>query len=134
MSESYGQHYRPALDIPMGWTLAGLYLVFLLFTVDMGFCRDEGFYFVAGRRYISWVKEVVREVRQGQPLNSLGRARIEHYWRYNNEHPPLAKLLMGASWWLFAETLGWMSNSTAFRFPGMCWAALMVLLVYLWGT
>lgn len=134
MVENYGRVYRPALDIPIGWALAIGYLLFLLGTTQMGYARDEGYYFVAGHRYISWVKELVGEVRHRKELRSLQRQRIEHYWRYNNEHPPLAKLLMGASWWLFADTLKWMSNATAYRFPGMCWAALMILLVYLWGT
>ena len=144
MTEERGRVYRPSVDIPIGWALAAGYLLFLLATTDIGFCRDEGYYFVAGHRYISWVRELVNEVRarplsslvgrQRKPIQALSRKRIEHYWRYNNEHPPLAKLLMGASWWLFADRLGWMSNSTAYRFPGMFWAALMILLVYLWGT
>lgn len=134
MVEKYGRVYQPKVDIPIGWALALAYLFFLLSTTQMGFARDEGYYFVAGHRYISWVRELVQEVRQRKPLRALSRKRIEHYWRYNNEHPPLAKVLMGASWWLFADTLKWMSNSTAYRFPGMCWAALMILLVYLWGA
>ncbi len=134
MLEEYGKTYVPKLHLPMGLLIAIGYVAILLWTADMGFCRDEGYYFRASRYYITWVEELGHQLLSGQPLRALERREIERYWRYNNEHPPLAKLAMGASWWLFSKKLGWMSNSTGFRFPGMLWAALMVFIVFIWGT
>ena len=134
MLEKYGKIYVSKVHFPIGLLLAFGYVLVLLGTTDMGFCRDEGYYFRAGKSYITWVEKLGHQLFQGKKLTALNRREIEKYWRYNNEHPPLAKLAMGASWWLFSKKLGWMSNSTGFRFPGMLWAALMVLIVFIWGT
>jgi|GEM_PF-1853919 len=203
MKQEYGKIYQRKIDIPIALALAIGYLVVLLGTTDIGFCRDEGYYFSASKTYITWVeklavqvarkpklnrlqsqlrrntpihkKEVallqglVHELRlsykdkqianagisrlykrqrlthaqrrqlvkiavKGSAVTALTRKEIRRYWRENSEHPPLAKLLMGASWWLFANKLKWMSNATGFRFPGMLWTCLMVLLIYIWGT
>lgn len=103
--KDYGKVYRRSIDWPLGFVLAGGYLVVLLATANVGVCRDETYYFHAGQQYMTWVNNLVREIRGRQPLRSLSQSEIRKYWSYNWEHPPLAKLSIGASWWFF--TRGW---------------------------
>lgn len=161
----YGKIYQRRIDWPLGGLLALGYLVTLLATADVGVCRDETYYFHAGEQYITWVHRFASEVWQGRPLQSVTPQEIRRYWNYNWEHPPLAKLSIGASWWFFTRTWnpllqrlkmqvhptrgqpsrfaqGWnqflsrfqVSSLTAFRFAGMLWGSLIILLVYLWGV
>ncbi len=163
---NYGKVYQRRIDWPLGFVLAAGYLLVLLATADVGVCRDETYYFRAGEQYITWVNHLIREVRGGQPLRSLRQGEIRKYWSYNWEHPPLAKLSIGASWWFFTRSWnpmlqrwrlrppkggkkklgtwascwnymlerGRVSAMTAFRFAGMFWGCLIILLVYIWGV
>ncbi|HAA57059.1 MAG TPA: hypothetical protein DCE42_19995 [Myxococcales bacterium] len=134
MEQEYGKSFIRRVHIPLGLLLAGGYLIVLLMTSQMGFCRDEGYYFRAGELYITWVEKFATQVRTGKPLRALQRKEIERYWKYNSEHPPLAKLMMGASWWVFSKKLKWLSNADGFRLPGMFWASLMIFIVFVWGA
>jgi 4-amino-4-deoxy-L-arabinose transferase-like glycosyltransferase len=113
-----------------GLVIAVGYVAVLLATAgDVGFARDEGFYFTASEHYMRWF-DLLREDRQ----SAMTQQAVDRHWRMNSEHPPLMKILFGLSWKLFAKKLGWMHESTAFRFPGMLMGGLLLYLVVLFGT
>ncbi len=147
---------RPkTLKVPRwpGVLLALLTILVLTSTMDMGFSRDEGYYFKAGELYSRWYEELVTE-----PGTALTKRSVDRHWAYNPEHPPLAKTLIGISWRLLGtfpqgeaasdpdtvnlyhsrkvpdNQLALMKESTAMRFPAVLFAALMVYLVYRMGA
>jgi hypothetical protein len=117
-----------------------------------GFGRDEGQYFRAGERYWGWFEELGRNLVEGHPGRSFTPAGLDRYWNDNApDHPVIAKVLYGFSWRLFHRchctgparflhpipvrgrhiTLPLFEReSTAFRFPAILFAALLVSLVY----
>lgn len=103
-------------------------LVILLMTVrDLGYARDEGFYFHASRTYGAWL-----ELFATDRAEALRRDVIDAHFSVNNEHPSLIKLAFAIShvvldkrWDLFDEP------GTAFRFPAMALAAALCAAVYL---
>ena len=115
------------------WLAVGLglaYLLWLLVTAhDLGYTRDEGFYFVAARDYAAWFGRLWRD-----PAAALDFSVIDEYFRTNNEHPAGMKLAFATSHWLFHDLLGWLSPGTAYRFPAMALSALAVGVLYSWGA
>lgn len=109
--------------------LALTYTLILLSTVDdLGYARDEGFYFHAARTYQDWFELLM--VDADRALSD-----VDAYWKVNHEHPALIKssfalshLLLFDKWKVFA------SEGTSYRFPAMVLSSLAVGLVYLWGT
>ncbi|MDB4979695.1 MAG: hypothetical protein JWM82_447 [Myxococcales bacterium] len=117
-----------------------------------GFGRDEGQYFRAGERYWGWFEELAHNIGEGHPGRSLTPEGLDRYWTDNApDHPVVAKILYGFSWRVFHRchcmgvTRGlhpvpvagrhrtlplFRRESTAFRFPAMLFAALLVGLVY----
>jgi hypothetical protein len=117
-----------------------------------GFGRDEGQYFRASERYWGWFEELGTNLRAGHPLRSFSAGAIDRYW-YDNapDHPVIMKTLYGLSWRAFHRctctgparglhpvhvrgkhiTLPlFKRESTAFRFPAILFAALLVAMVY----
>jgi len=111
--------------------LSALYLTLLLSTVhDLGYARDEGFYFQAARSYEAWFELLGSDFRR-----AMEPATVDRYWSANHEHPALMKSLFALShrylfsgWQLFRE------QGTAYRFPGMLVSTLGVAVTYLWGA
>ncbi|HEV3030511.1 MAG TPA: glycosyltransferase family 39 protein [Polyangia bacterium] len=117
-----------------------------------GFGRDEGQYFRAGERYWGWFEELGSNLRAGHPGRSFTPSGLDRYWSDNApDHPVVAKVLYGLSWRAFHRctctgparglhpipvrgrhvTLPLFArDSTAFRFPAILFAALLVALVY----
>jgi hypothetical protein len=116
-----------------------------------GFGRDEGQYFRASERYWGWFEELAENLSQGHPGRSFQPASLDRYWNDNApDHPVVTKVLYGLSWRAFHHctctgparpyhpipvhkhrTLPlFRHDSTAFRFPAMLFAALLVALVY----
>ncbi len=102
----------------------------LLSTVhDLGYARDEGFYFQAARSYEAWFALLHTNFSQAvDPLVA------DRYWYVNHEHPALMKSLFALShrylftgWQLFRE------QGTAYRFPGMVVSTMGVVVTYVWG-
>lgn len=113
----------------IGLALASAVLWALLATAsDLGFARDEGFYYRAALQYQGWFEQLWDD-----PAAAFERDSVSHHWRYNHEHPALMKVLFGFSHRLFYEELGWLPPSTALRLPGMVAAALCVYLTVLFG-
>ena len=119
-----------AINRLIGFALAGGYLAVLLATAsDIGFARDEGFYFTASRSYQRWFDELFEN-----PAKAFTRESIDRHWKYNHEHPALMKTLFGFSERIFHKKLGVMNPSTANRFPGMITGALTLYLIFIFGA
>jgi 4-amino-4-deoxy-L-arabinose transferase-like glycosyltransferase len=123
---------RPGLqrwmDRAIGAGLFAGYLAALLSTVhDLGYARDEGFYFHAARTYGKWFQLLLSDRHE-----ALRRSVIDSYWQENHEHPSLMKSLFALSQRCFEGVL-FPERGTAYRFPAMVLAALTVLLLFVWG-
>lgn len=98
---------------------------------QLGFTRDEGYYFKAGELYWRWFQELM-----SHPSAALSAAGIERGWSYNHEHPALLKTLFAWSFGV-AEALGITGKDgfaqvhDALRFPAWCFAGLSVALTFL---
>lgn len=108
-----------------------LYVVLLLRTTsDLGYARDEGFYFQAAETYGAWLDQLVHA-----PGQALTQAATDRAFRTNSEHPSLMKLLFAASHEGLHRGLGLFAmEGTSFRFPGMVMGGLAIALTYLWGA
>jgi hypothetical protein len=120
-----------AVDHVAGAALGALYVIGLLLTAGtLGFPRDEGFYFRAGRQYSRWYDLLFAGKRE-----AFAQGTIDSIFSYNHEHPPLTKSLFGLSWeYLHEKSHVFAQASTAFRFPGMLWAGVALWVTYLLGT
>ncbi|HEX6765378.1 MAG TPA: hypothetical protein VF103_07875, partial [Polyangiaceae bacterium] len=106
--------------------LGGSYLTLLLGSVEnLGYTRDEGFYFQAAGTLESWM-----DVVSARGSEAFGRTIVDPYFSVNHEHPLLMKLLFALShrflhdrWGIFTEA------GTSYRFPGMAMAVLAVVVV-----
>ena len=117
-----------AIDVAIGASLFFGYLAWLLYTArDLGYARDEGFYFHAARTYGKWF-----ELLWNSPAAALEPKSIDQYWRENHEHPALAKTLFWVSQRLFEGRL-FEERGTAFRFPGMLLSSLAVVTTFGFG-
>ncbi|MCC6213757.1 MAG: glycosyltransferase family 39 protein [Polyangiaceae bacterium] len=119
-----------AVDATLALALVAGYVALLLGTTsDLGYARDEGFYFQAAASYERWFELLWRS-----PSEALERAAVDRFWAANHEHPPLMKGLFALSHALFFEKWRVFSEAgTAYRFPGMAVSALALGIVYLWG-
>lgn len=118
-------------DHLLGFTLGLLYLISLITTADnLGFPRDEGFYFRAASDYARWF-----ELLWSEPSKALARKAIDASWVSNHEHPSLMKSLfaLGLSllwgkWKLFEDA------SICMRLPAMMMGAIGIWVTYLFGA
>ncbi len=118
-------------DHAVGLCLAAVALFIFIKTPDMGFSRDEGFYFYAGKDYLGWFVELEKNVAAGDRESSFTQENIDRYWSYNPEHPVLLKALFGLSYRSFSQERQWLAPSTAMRLPTMVISALLLWLMYL---
>lgn len=118
-------------DFAVCAALALAYLTLLLSTVhDLGYARDEGFYFQAARSYESWFELLATDFSR-----AMEPAIVDRYWSANHEHPALMKSLFALSHrYLFTGFQLFREQGTAYRFPGMVVSTLGVLVTYLWGA
>ena len=94
-----------------GLAVVAIWLIALGATLpDIGLTDDADAYVGASAQYAGWWSRVLSGDR-----SALSRTEIDRAWQPNAEHPPLAKLAMGASWWLFFQRLGWMGQVSAAR-------------------
>ncbi|MBM4387511.1 MAG: glycosyltransferase family 39 protein [Deltaproteobacteria bacterium] len=135
-------------DKIIGLSLAVFFFVLLISTLDIGFSRDEGYYFNAGELYSKWFDTLFKE-----PKKAFTKAEVEKHFAYNPEHPALPKILFGLSWRLFGnfwdfkaepETASWydggkppepilpiLRESTAMRLPALMLNSMLIFLVYI---
>ena len=120
-----------ALDLAVAFGLGALYVVLLLRTVgDLGYARDEGFYFQAAQSYGRWFDALWHA-----PKAALAQRAVDAAWATNHEHPALVKslfalsnLILQGKHHLFAM------EGTSYRFAAMVLAGAGVGLVYLFGA
>ena len=107
------------------------YVALLLLTADnLGYARDEGFYFQAARSYGAWFELLLKD-----PDQALARATVDRYWVANSEHPAFMKGLFALSnLYLFEKHKVFADAGTAFRFPGMVLSGIALAVTYLWGA
>ncbi len=110
---------------------AAAYVALLLATAgDLGYARDEGFYFFAANRYGAWFQALLEA-----PRAALDPRSVDAAWSVNHEHPGLIKSLFALSNLVLQKRLGLFAmEGTSYRFPAMVLSGLGVALVYLWGT
>lgn len=117
-------------DHLLGFGLAFAYMAVLLPTSrDLAMSRDESFYVIAAQDYANWYEQLARD-----PHVAFQQPVIDHWWAYNHEHPALMKTLFAFSWLAQRHWHVFPRDSMAFRFPGMMTAALLLWLVYIFGT
>jgi 4-amino-4-deoxy-L-arabinose transferase-like glycosyltransferase len=118
------------LDPLIALLLSAAYLALLLSTVrNLGYARDEGFYFRASQEYKKWFDILFHD-----PARAIEPGTVDSYWRENHEHPAFVKSLFALSWkFLFVDHKVFAESGTAFRFPGMLLASTAVATTYLWG-
>lgn len=121
-------------DHAIGVCLGLLTLWVLYATCQMGFSRDEGFYFHAAKDYLGWFKDLSDNIDKGEVYQSWTQENIDKHWSYNPEHPTLMKSLFGLSYHFFSQKNDWMTPSTAMRFPSLVMVSLMVYVLFLWAS
>src|SRR5689334_8784847 len=116
------------LDPAVAFALATGYVVLLLGTVhNLGYARDEGFYFRAAYDYKEWF-----DILFSDPAKAIQQAAVDAHFRQNHEHPVFVKSLFALSWKFFYYKYRLFAESgTAARFPAMVLSALSVAVVYL---
>lgn len=119
-----------SVDPLIALTLGAAYVTLLYFTVhDLGYARDEGFYFRAAGAYKGWFDQLLKS-----PAAAFTRAAVDRAWHENHEHPGFVKSLFALSFkFLRVDRLIIPEAGTAFRFPGMVLSGLGVATTYLWG-
>ena len=73
-------------------------VVLVMSTTWMGITRDESFYIHYGKVYTNWFTELYRTKDSESRKELLSREGVKKVWKNNSEHPPLMKVLFGASW------------------------------------
>ena len=90
------------LDRGLALALVVVTTLLLGATSDMGFTRDESFYFRYAELYQTWFTQVDDALEKDTVGEALKRETVDNIWRNNFEHPPLMKVLFGWSWRTFA--------------------------------
>ncbi|MCA9517909.1 MAG: glycosyltransferase family 39 protein, partial [Myxococcales bacterium] len=75
----------------------------LMATLDMGYTRDESFYFRYAMSYQEWFVSVEDAPDDEAVHRAFSRDPVIRTWVGNFEHPPLMKALFGLSWRAFAR-------------------------------
>lgn len=102
----------------------------VLSSKNLGYARDEAFYFHAARRYSAWF-----ELLQNNRAVAMRTSEVDAAFAVNHEHPALMKSAFGLSNLVFYKKLHWFSEpGTSFRFPSMVLAGLMVGVTFLWAA
>jgi 4-amino-4-deoxy-L-arabinose transferase-like glycosyltransferase len=122
---------RRLVDPLIAVALVGGYVALLLATAgDLGYARDEGFYYQAATSYARWF-----ELLLDDPSAAVQRVQVDRFWRINHEHPALMKSLSALSLSILHSRWHWFDEAgTALRFAGMLVSSLAVAFTYLWGA
>lgn len=110
---------------------AFLAMALLLSTVgDLGYARDEGFYFAAADTYGRWF-----EILFSNPKAAFDPKTVDSFWRTNSEHPGLIKSLFALSHVILQKKLKLFPlDGTSYRFPAIVLSGLAVAFVYRFGA
>lgn len=120
---------KPRLELALTALVATGYVAVLAATApDIGFVRDEGYYFKAAEEYFGWFEALAND-----PADAVKKTTIDRFFEYNHEHPALVKLVQGSLHALLHETLGVTSSAQGFRWAGFLYAALAVFATFVLG-
>ena len=113
------------IGIATAWA-AALLLVAAATSPAVGISRDESVYVEAGASSARF---------WGEALRSPGRALelADRHYAWNHEHPGLAKGIFGATRTLLSFVLGWAGEVQGSRYGAFLFAALLALVLALWG-
>lgn len=128
---SRARHALRSYDLLAAVAIFAAYLALMLATPQMGFTRDESFYWHAGRDYVGWFNDLEQNLDEGRPGQSFTQASVDRHWGYNPEHPVLMKALFGLAWEHLAERRDVLSPTTAMRLPAMAFSAMLMAVLYL---
>jgi 4-amino-4-deoxy-L-arabinose transferase-like glycosyltransferase len=118
------------LDKKVALALFVLTFLFLWATEKaIGFTRDESVYFAASDAIARWLRLVFQA-----PSQAFTDATLTQAFDFNHEHPLLMKTLFALSSMLFGDTLHLLRPAAAYRFPAFAVAALIPVLLYLFGA
>lgn len=123
---------KPALvDAIIALAFAVTYVVLLVRTTeDLGYARDEGFYFQAAQAYGRWFEQLA-----SNPSAAVTPRAVDAAWSVNHEHPALIKSLFALSNLILSRKLHLFGmEGTSFRFPAIALAGALIGLVYAWGA
>ncbi len=112
--------------------LMALAYFLLLWTTaeEIGFTRDEGYYFKASSHAATYLENLF-----SHPIASAFSDRqILQAFGYNREHPPLVKYVQALCHGLTHRWLGFASAAQGFRAAGFFFGALSLVATYLLGT
>lgn len=120
-----------ATDPLIAFGLFAGYFVLLVATVkNLGYARDEGFYFRAATEYKRWF-----DILLDDPSRAVAEDAVDRYWRANHEHPAFVKSLFALSLKYVYQKFRLVAEvGTAFRVPGMLLSSAGVATTYLWGS
>jgi 4-amino-4-deoxy-L-arabinose transferase-like glycosyltransferase len=128
MSPRVHRFLERLVDPLIALLLATTFVALLLHTSrDLGYARDEGFYFRAASDYKRWFDLLFQD-----PARAFERTAVDSSFRSNHEHPVLVKSLFALSVKFLHGTVI-AEGGTAFRFPGMVLSSAGVAVTYLWG-
>ena len=118
------------VDALVALGLGAAFVALLLGTTgDLGYARDEGFYFFAADRYAGWFQLLSSNWRA-----AISPKAVDAAWGVNHEHPGLIKSLFALSSLLDQKLRIFSMPGTSYRFPAMLLSGVGVGLLYLWGT
>jgi hypothetical protein len=101
MTAAPRSHHAPLSPRARLWTAAAVFLATFLAlwaSRDMGFTRDESFYFKYGESYQEWFVDVEAATSAEATHRAFSRDGVLPIWSGNFEHPPLMKVLFGFAW------------------------------------
>src|SRR5690606_32492070 len=115
------------LDVAICAALCGGYGAWLLSSVhDLGYARDEGFYFQAADSYLEWFLRFA-----DNPGAAIHQDVVDRYWRVNHEHPALVKSLFALGRHFLHDRWHWVSEpGTSYRAVGMAFSCLALCVTY----
>jgi len=118
------------VDPAIALALAAGYVALLLASVhNLGYARDEGFYFRAAYDYKVWFDILFKN-----PASAFTQATVDSHFRSNHEHPVFVKSLFALSYkFLYLKLKLFRESGTAARFPAMVLAGSAIAVTYLWG-
>ena len=111
--------------IAVAWSV-GILLVAAATAPAVGISRDESVYLEAGASAARFWREALRAPGSALEL-------VDRHFAWNHEHPGFAKNVFGATRTLLADGLGWTGEVQGSRFGAFLFAALLALVLALWG-
>lgn len=130
MSEAPPPPARAGLPTALALALSVGYVAVLAATApDMGYTRDEGYYFRAAQEYGGWWDVLFSK----RFLDAFAKDEIARHFSYNTEHPALVKLSQGITHRVLHEWTNLTGPAQGYRFAGFLFGGLSLFATFLLG-